>query len=72
MSMHITASIKEQFGHIGEHHDLGYWEGDPPVIGDTIVIDGVTCEVLHRHWVEWQFVHLLVARTATETWMVGQ
>jgi hypothetical protein len=64
MSMHITALVREQYGHIGESVDLGYWEGDPPAIGDLVLIADYTfAEVVERAWTSWVDVHLLVVRT---------
>ena len=74
MSMHIKAVIEEQHADqtIGTVYDLGYWEGDPPAVGDKIDIDGVVCGVLRRLWVDNLSVRLLVARQPTEVWMVGR
>jgi hypothetical protein len=45
----------------GDIHDLGYWEGDPPAVGDTIDLHG-PCMVEQRHWVSWFEVRLHVRR----------
>jgi hypothetical protein len=51
-------------------HDLGYWEGDPPAIGDTVDIDGA-CVVEQRHWVHFTEVRL-TARRSRASWMFNE
>lgn len=55
MSMHISVIVHRVPG----EHDLGYWEGEPPAVGDIIFVAGRTCRVVERYWRDHLKVNLL-------------
>ena len=64
--MHINVIVR----HLPGEHDLGYWEGEPPAVGDLIAVAGRTCRVEERYWIDHLSVMLLAEPTRTR-WMHG-
>jgi hypothetical protein len=67
MSMHISVIVQ----HMPGVHDLGYWEGDPPSVGDLIDVDGQLCQVQARYWRDCFDVRLLASINRTR-WNYGE